>query len=124
MRKTRHTHLGILHSLLFQVLREEVISLKPDLDDIIINGQELLKHCSGDDSFTVQEKIDAAKTRYRSLDERLSTSLQHLDEALPLARNFHDTHEKLLSWLQHIEPELRAPEPTGPLAEKVVEVKH
>ena len=36
---------------------EEVAAHKPDLDDLIISGQAVMKHCTGEDGPVVQVKI-------------------------------------------------------------------
>lgn len=71
----------------------------------------------------VQDKVDGVKDRYTTLDSKCGDRLNQMEEALPLAQKFFDTHEKLLEWLQHIEPDLRAKEATGPEAERQLQVK-
>ena len=76
---------------------------------------------AGDDVVSVQDKVNHVKDRYSALDTKCGERLGQMEQALPLAQNFFDTHEKLLDWLQHIEPDLRAKEATGPEAEKQLE---
>jgi hypothetical protein len=95
---------------------------KPDIDDIIVKGHELMKHCTGDDILATQDKVDRLKDRYTNLNTRCSDQVSHMEDALPIAEKFKDVQEKYHRWLQHVEPELRGPEPTGTEAEKFVEV--
>ena len=46
-----------------------------------------------------------------------------METALPLATSVQDAHEKLLDWMQVIEPELRGKEPTGAEAEQQIQVR-
>ncbi len=45
-----------------------------------------------------------------------------MQQALPLAEKFEDTHAQLLDVLQRMEPELRGAEAAGPEAETQVKV--
>ncbi len=110
--------LFLLHYfILFQALNGEIADHKGELDDVVLSGIELLKHSSGDDTGMVQDRIDFFKNRYQNLADRSADRLNKMEEALPLAIKFHDTHEKLVNWLQMVEPELRGKEPIGPEAE-------
>ena len=95
---------------------------KPDIDDVIVKGHELMKHCTGDDILAIQDKVDTVKDRYTALNTQCTDQVSHMEEALPIAERFSDVQEKYLRWLQHVEPELRGPEPTGADAEKFMNV--
>jgi len=95
---------------------------KPDIDDLIVKGQELMKYCSEEDVQTIQDKVDKLKDRYTDMNISSSEQVSKLEEALPLAEKFSKAQKQLQHWLQKVEPELRGPEPTGTEAEKCVEV--
>ena len=103
-------------------MRDDISQHKPGLDDVVVLGNELIKHSTGDDVLMVQDQVDSSKTRYNNFTTRCGDTLAQLEQALPVAQNFYDSHGKLLDWLHHIEPELRSKELTGPEAEKQVQV--
>ena len=72
----------------------------------------------------VDREVAGIKNRYEEIVGRCSDRLARLEEALPLTHKFHDEHERLLAWLQRVEPELHAggKEPTGAEAVKQLEV--
>lgn len=98
---------------------------KSNLDDVVLAGAELKKNApKADDVARLDRDIANAKDRYEGLAARCSDKLAKLEEALPLLQKFHDEHERLLDWLQRVEPELHTggKEPTGPEAVKQLEV--
>ena len=103
-------------------IASDVREHRDDLDHVLLSGQDLLKQSSGDDQTKVKDTMEGLKDRYEDLANRCDKRQQNLEEALPLAENVHATHEQLLDWLQHVEPELRGKEPVGPEAEDQVAV--
>ena len=97
---------------------------KTALDDVIIAGAELKKHSSDADNTTrLDDELSATKQRYEALVTCCGDRLTRLEDAVPLAETFHSMHEQVLSWLQHVEPELQSgKEPTGAEAEKQLDV--
>ena len=77
---------------------------------------------SGDDVTKLSDKLDTFKERYSGLNDKAEARLAQMETALPLATSVQDAHEKLLDWLQVIEPELRGKEPTGAEAEQQIQV--
>jgi len=107
-----------------QAVNSDVSAGKSALDDVIIAGAELKKHSSdADNSTRLDNELSATKQRYEALVTSCSDRLTRLEEAVPLAETFHSMHEQVLSWLEHVEPELQTGnEPTGADAEKQLEV--
>lgn len=97
---------------------------KTALDDVILAGAELRKHSPDADNETrLDQELSATKDRYEALVTSCSNRLARLEDALPLATTFHEMHEKVLSWLQSVEPQVQTgKEPTGAEAEKQLEV--
>lgn len=103
-------------------INSDIRQHKPDLDDVVDTGNRLLQHSTGDDTTMVQDKIDNTSDRYSTLSDKSSERLGHMETALPIAEEIKETHEKLMDWIQKVEPELRGKEPTGPEAESQVMV--
>lgn len=76
----------------------------------------------GDDVQNVYDKLENVKHRYGNLCTKCDDRQSRMDQAVPLAENFKVAHEKLIDFLQRVEPELRGPEPMGPEAEEQVQV--
>ncbi|KAH3698999.1 hypothetical protein DPMN_073945 [Dreissena polymorpha] len=64
----------------------------------------------GDDVKNVQRKIDDIQTRYGELSDKLTDILEQMEEALPLAKNFNETHAKFIDWLVKMEPKTKQQE--------------
>lgn len=62
---------------------------------------------SGDDVKNVQRKIDDVQNRYGELKDKLTDTLEQMEEALPLAQSFSDAHGKFIDWLVKMEPKTR-----------------
>jgi len=91
---------------------------------VIIAGAELKKHSSdADNTARLDSELSSTKQRYEALVKSCGDRLTRLEEAVPLAETFHSKHEQVLSWLQHVEPELQSgKEPSGTEAEKQLAV--
>ena len=95
------------------------------MDEVVLAGAELKKHTpSLDDVARIERDVGGVKSRYEELGARCADRLARLEEALPLTQKFNDEHERLLVWLQRVEPELHSggKEPTGTEAVKQLEV--
>ena len=99
-----------------QRLYQDIQEHKPDLNAVIATGKELLKHSSGDDQDNLADRLDIVAQRYNELTDRAGEHLDKMEQALPLAKTFHDTHDRLVDILYKVEPGLRGAELTGPEA--------
>lgn len=82
-------------------------------------------HCfAGDDVVLIQVKIDDVQKRFSELRSRLDDSLEQMEEALPIARNFQEAHTGFLNWTTTIEPELRILESGVPNSMESIEVSY
>ena len=69
----------------------------------------------------IQDKLAEIKDRYGDMHTRSDDHLNKLQEALPLAIQFHETHTNLLDVIAKIEPELHTADLNGPEAEAQLE---
>jgi dystonin len=116
-----------MHCICIQALNAELSTGKLNLDEVMLAGAELKKNApNADDVARLDRDVANVKDRYEGLAARCSDKLAKLEEAVPMLQKFHDEHERLLAWLQRVEPELRAggKEPTGNEAVKQLEVGH
>lgn len=42
----------------------DISNVKMDLDDVVVTGYELMKHCQGEDVAKLQNKLEDMKDRY------------------------------------------------------------
>ena len=77
---------------------------------------------AGDDKQAILQRVDKLKQSYTDLDRKCDLRLAKMEEALPLAANFRETHEKLAELLQQMEPLLHSNDLAGPEAEAQVKV--
>lgn len=102
----------------------EITDRKLELDEVVLAGGELKKHASDDDTLKLDRDLGDIKDRFGALSTRCHERLSKMEEAMPLAQKFQEQHEKLLTWLQRLEPELQSKELTGMEAEKQLHVSN
>lgn len=62
----------------------------------------------------VQRKIDDVQSRFGELSDKLSDTLEQMEEALPLARSFSDARGKFIDWIAKMEPKTRQKDTNEP----------
>ena len=89
-----------------QVFNEEVSIQKIRTRDAMAAGKKLLRDSSMDEETDVREKMEALRGKTDAVTVATGERLGSLEQALPLARSFNDTHSELDSWLGEVEPQL------------------
>uniref|UniRef100_A0A0B7BLJ0 Dystonin n=2 Tax=Arion vulgaris TaxID=1028688 RepID=A0A0B7BLJ0_9EUPU len=102
-------------------MQVEVSEREDSVKELTALGKRLQDFCKGEDVAIVQIKIDGIQKQFSDLKNKVDDSLEQMEEALPLARNFQDAHEKFVEWLSKVEPELRGKEPAWEDAEEKVQ---
>ncbi|XP_014680833.1 PREDICTED: dystonin-like [Priapulus caudatus] len=92
---------------LFMVVYTEIEDNQIVFESVMASGHDLMKNSAGDEALRVQEKLDLIKQRYTELNVKSLEMLQQIEEALPLAKEFHDSHNRINDWLMHVEPQLK-----------------
>ncbi|XP_050079926.1 dystonin isoform X41 [Anopheles maculipalpis] len=88
------------------VLNEEIASRSPNVESTVEAGSELMKHISSDEALQLKDKLDSLQRRYGELTTKGGDLLKHAQDALPLVQQFHDSHARLVSWMQAAESAL------------------
>uniref|UniRef100_A0A914V171 Uncharacterized protein n=1 Tax=Plectus sambesii TaxID=2011161 RepID=A0A914V171_9BILA len=88
------------------VLAGDVAEQQVYVTEIIEEGRELCKHTSGDEAIALQGRLDSLRQRYSDLSKRTDEKLGEMEEALPLAEQYHDGHQAVVEWLDAIESDL------------------
>ncbi|XP_018791083.1 PREDICTED: dystonin isoform X11 [Bactrocera latifrons] len=91
-------------------LNENIASQAPNIESTVDSGSELMKHISNDEALQLKDKLDALQRRYGELATRGGELLKKTKSALPLVQQFHDSHKRLLDWMQTAESTFTASE--------------
>ncbi|XP_054090020.1 microtubule-actin cross-linking factor 1 isoform X18 [Zeugodacus cucurbitae] len=91
-------------------LNENIASQAPNIESTVDSGSELMKHISNDEALQLKDKLDALQRRYGELATRGGELLKKTKNALPLVQQFHDSHKRLLDWMQIAESAFTASE--------------
>lgn len=92
--------------MFFQALSEDVASQKAKARDIISSGKKLLREHTLEEEPQIRDKLDNLRHVSDHV-AKMSTERQSLlEQALPLATHFQETHVELVGWLREIEPAL------------------
>lgn len=92
-------------------LNEDIASKAPNVDSTVEAGSELMKHITADEAIQLKDKLDSIQRRYGELANRGGDLLKTTQEALPIIQKFHDSHNRLLEWMQVAEGALTTGEP-------------
>ncbi|KAH9493139.1 hypothetical protein Btru_022452 [Bulinus truncatus] len=89
-----------------KAFNEEIANQKIKARDVINAGKKLLRESSLEEENAIREKIDLLRSKSDALGSMTAERLSELEQALPLAKSFHETHEDLATWLTEVEPVL------------------
>lgn len=90
----------------FQGHAEELASNHDRILSVVEEGYELCKHTTGDEAVGLQARLDSLRIRYANMSNTTDRKLAVMQDALPLAELFHDTHKQLSDALAAIESDL------------------
>ncbi|XP_055591410.1 dystonin isoform X38 [Uranotaenia lowii] len=87
-------------------LNEDIASRSPNVESTVEAGSELMKHISSDEALQLKDKLDSLQRRYGELTTKGGDLLKHSQDALPLVQQFHQSHVRLVDWMQAAEATL------------------
>ncbi|XP_058462223.1 dystonin isoform X34 [Malaya genurostris] len=87
-------------------LNEDIASRSPNVESTVEAGSELMKHISSDEALQLKDKLDSLQRRYGELTTKGGDLLKHAQDALPLVQQFHQSHIRLVDWMQAAESTL------------------
>ncbi|KAK8744691.1 hypothetical protein OTU49_000570 [Cherax quadricarinatus] len=89
-----------------KALNDDVASQKGRVRDVLSNAKKVLRESPHhEDTSELREKMDDLKETMESVSKLSSDRLSTLEQALPLAEHFFDTHHELDDWLAVMENE-------------------
>ncbi len=90
-----------------KALNDDISSQKGRVRDVLANAKKVLRESAQTaDTEMVREKMDDLKETMESVIALSSERLSILEQALPLAEHFFETHAELNEWLDDIEKEI------------------
>uniref|UniRef100_A0A1I8PMG8 Uncharacterized protein n=1 Tax=Stomoxys calcitrans TaxID=35570 RepID=A0A1I8PMG8_STOCA len=92
-------------------LNENIANHAPNVESTVESGAELMKHISNDEAIQLKDKLDSLQRRYGELTNRGGDLLKSAQNALPLVKQFHEAHNRLIEWMQVAEAALSTSEP-------------
>ncbi|XP_075166799.1 dystonin-like protein short stop isoform X14 [Haematobia irritans] len=92
-------------------LNENIANNAPNVESTVESGAELMKHISNDEAIQLKDKLDSLQRRYGELTNRGGDLLKSAENALPLVKQFHEAHNRLIEWMQVAEAALNTSEP-------------
>ena len=87
-----------------QAMNEDVSAQKSKARDALSAGKKLLSDHVMDDESALRTKMDNLKQRSDGVSAAANERLSTLEQALPLARHFHEAHTDMVAWLDEVEP--------------------
>ncbi|XP_071543036.1 uncharacterized protein shot isoform X14 [Panulirus ornatus] len=89
-----------------KALNDDVASQKGRVRDVLSNAKKVLRESPHhEDTSELREKMDDLKETMESVSKLSSDRLSALEQALPLAEHFFETHHELDDWLTAMENE-------------------
>lgn len=74
--------------------------------EVLSAGKKLLREHKVDEESAIRDKMEALKQDADCVAKESAERLSRLQQAVPLAAHFHDTHGDLQTWFDEVEPAL------------------
>ena len=89
-----------------KALNDDVASQKGRVRDVLSNSKKVIREAAyNEDLSELKEKMDDLKETMESVSKLSSDRMSNLEQALPLAEHFFDTHHELDEWMTAMEHE-------------------
>lgn len=89
-----------------KALNDDVASQKGRVRDVLSNAKKVLREAAYNEELgELKEKMEDLKETMESVSKLSSDRMSNLEQALPLAEHFFDTHQELDEWLNAMEHE-------------------
>ncbi|XP_035712122.1 microtubule-actin cross-linking factor 1 isoform X8 [Folsomia candida] len=90
-----------------RTLNDEINSQKGRVREVLATAKKVLREATqGEDTATLREKAEDLKETMETVSKLSSDRLNALEQALPLAEHFFDTHIDLNQWMDAMEDEI------------------
>ncbi len=82
---------------------EEIVSHQRAVDDVIHQGNELMKNIRNEEAIQLKDKLDSLQRKYNDLASKAADLLKNAQDMLPLVQTFHQNHSRLNEWMTGVE---------------------
>ncbi|XP_021923220.1 dystonin isoform X2 [Zootermopsis nevadensis] len=90
-----------------KALNDDISSQKGRVRDVLSTAKKVLRECAQhEDTSIIREKMEDLRETMDTVSSLSSDRLGVLEQALPLAEHFHETHAGLVSWLDEMEQQV------------------
>ncbi|PNF19350.1 hypothetical protein B7P43_G06713, partial [Cryptotermes secundus] len=90
-----------------KALNDDISSQKGRVRDVLSSAKKVLRESAQhEDTTTIREKMEDLRETMDTVSGLSSDRLGVLEQALPLAEHFHETHTGLVSWLDEMEQQV------------------
>lgn len=89
-------------------MNDDINSQKAKARELITKGKKLLRESSFEDDPQLRERVEQLKQKVDAVGRLGVDRLSHLEQTLPLAKAFFDTHQDLATWFAEVDPTLAA----------------
>ena len=90
-----------------QAINDDITSQKAKAREFLTKGKKLLRESSFEDDPVLREKVEQLKQKVDAIGKLGVDRLSQLEQTLPLAKAFYDTHQDLASWFDEVDPVLK-----------------
>lgn len=98
---------NILDTLsILQAINDDISSQKAKAREFITKGKKLLRESSFEDDPQLRERVEHLKQKVDAVGKLGVDRLSQLEQTLPLAKAFYDTHQDLITWFAEVNPTL------------------
>lgn len=88
-----------------KALHDDINSQKGRVREVLMNVKKFIRNANTEESIKIREKSELLKDLANHVSQLCSDRLNLLEQALPLAEQFHEAHNELSHWLDEAENE-------------------
>ena len=104
-----------------QEIQAEIIEQKPVVDNFVEVTEALVQNAAPEDRNDLNSEVDHVKGTLNDIDEKVTKRQEVLDQAAPLAENYHDALQELSALVVEMEKKLATRRAFGPEPEKITD---
>ena len=94
----------IAHFYILQAINDDINNQKVKAREFITKGKKLLRESSFEDDPQLRERVEHLKHKVDAVGKLGVDRLSQLEQTLPLAKAFYDTHQDLATWFDEVDP--------------------
>lgn len=103
--KTISVHVDVINEQIEKLhgINNEANNKETTVEATLNTGNELIRHFAQDEAMQWKDKLDTLKRRYDDIRQKTADYLNNATDGLNVAHDFHNAHNRLVSWMQSAE---------------------